>query len=117
MKVAAVTANRLRRQCPACGERLIRVSLSLSRSAGALHLLYPRQVAARRSVLTKPERVIGLHQFVNFARALVDHRAFAISIETPDRVFVGIAIRAVDLDGVPGRTLGRDRREPLRQAG
>src|SRR6267143_1156537 len=56
-----------------------------------------RQFAACRTVLTVAEQIVGLHDLVNLARAFVDDRAFAIPVETPDRILVGVAVRAVDL--------------------
>ena len=63
------------------------------------------------------EHVIGLHDLVDLARALVDHRALAVAIEAADRVLVGVAVGAVHLHGVAGGALRGDGREPLRQAG
>src|SRR5688572_32489425 len=76
-----------------------------------------RQLAAGRPVTPVSEQVIGLHDLVNLARPLVDDRALAVAIEPSDRIFVGITVRAVYLDRVAGRTLGRDRRKPLGQSG
>src|SRR2546428_9883481 len=76
-----------------------------------------RQLAACRTVLTVAEQIVGLHDLVNLARAFVDDRAFAIPVETPDRILVGIAVRAVDLDRVTRRALRRHGREPLRKSG
>ena len=82
------------------------------------HVSSPRrQLAARRPVRPVAEQVVGLHQLVNLARAFVDHRALAIAIEPPDRIFVRIAVGAVNLHRVAGRALRRDGREPLRQPG
>ena len=63
------------------------------------------------------EHVVGLHQLVDLARAFVDHRALAVAVEAADRVFVGVAVGAVDLHRVAGRALRGDRGEPLRQPG
>src|SRR6267143_945792 len=76
-----------------------------------------RQFAACRTVLTVAEQIVGLHDLVNLARAFVDDRAFAIPVETPDRILVGVAVRAVDLDGVTRHALRRHGREPLREPG
>src|SRR5262249_7266178 len=76
-----------------------------------------RQFATRGPVRSIAEQIVGLHDFVNLARAFVDDRALAVAEEAPDRILVGIAVRAVNLDGVASRTLGRDGREPLRQPG
>ena len=65
--------------------------------------------AARRSVRSVAEQVVGLHDLVDFARALVNDRALAIAIEAPDRVFVRVAIGAMNLHGVTSRPLGGDR--------
>src|SRR5262249_44101028 len=78
-------------------------------------LLVRRQFATRRLVLPVAEDVVGLHQLVDLARALVDDRALAVAVEAARGVFVGIAVRAVDLHAVAGGALGRDRREPLRE--
>src|SRR3954464_5341062 len=75
------------------------------------------QLAARRTVGTVAEKVIGLHDLVNFARALVDHRALAVAEESAHRVLVRISVRAVYLHRVAGGAFGRDGREPLREAG
>ena len=61
-----------------------------------------RELLAERPVGAEPEGVIGLHELVNLARAFVDDRALAVAIKAPDRVFVGIAIGAVDLHRVAG---------------
>src|SRR5262249_44104887 len=76
-----------------------------------------RQFATRGPVGSIAEQIVGLHHLVNLARALVDDRALAVAEEAPDRILVGVAVRAVNLDGVAGGALRRDGREPLRQAG
>ncbi len=75
------------------------------------------QLTPRRLVGPVAEQVVSLHDLVNLASALVDHRALAIAIEAAHRVLVRIAVRAVNLHGVTGGALGRHRREPFRQAG
>src|SRR5687767_1881193 len=75
------------------------------------------QVDAPGLVLAVAESVVGLHELVDLAGALVDHRGLAVAIEPPDRVLVGVAVAAVDLDRVRGATLAGHRREPLRKGG
>src|SRR5262245_32468910 len=75
------------------------------------------QLAPRRTVDAVAEEIVGLHDFVNFACAFVNDRAFAIAIETADRVLVGITVGAMDLNGVAGGALGRHRGKPLGQPG
>src|ERR1051325_10654434 len=74
-----------------------------------------RQLAACGPVGPVAEKVVGLHQFVDFARPLVDHRALAVAIEAADGILVGVAVGAVNLPGVAGGALGGDGRDPLRQ--
>src|SRR5215831_1904488 len=52
---------------------------------------------------------------MDFPGALVDDRALAVAEETPHWILVRVAVGAMDLNGVAGRTLRRDSREPLRQ--
>src|SRR3954454_2700905 len=75
------------------------------------------QFAAGRTIGPVPEQVIGLHDFVNLAGTFVDNGAFAIPVKAADRVFIGVAVRAVNLHGVAGGALRRHRGEPLCQAG
>ena len=56
--------------------------------------LVRRQFAARRAILSEAQDVVGLHDFVDLARALVDHSPFAVAIEPAYGVFVGIAVCA-----------------------
>ena len=118
--VAVALAHRVR----AGDRRLLDDAEELEREVGvhvldcvSLRLAIGRQLAARRLVLAEAEHVVGLHQLVDLARALVDHRALAVAVEAADRILVGVAVGAVDLHGVAGGALGRDGREPLRQAG
>src|SRR4051794_27889783 len=53
-----------------------------------------RQFAARRTVGAVAEQVIGLHDFVNFARAFVNDRAFAVAEEAADGILVRVAVGA-----------------------
>ena len=71
----------------------------------------------RRTIDTIAEQIVGLHDLVDLARAFVDHRALAISIEASDRVLVRVAVGAVNLHGVAGGALRGDGREPLGEAG
>src|SRR5688500_5445953 len=75
------------------------------------------QLTPRRLVGPIAEQVVGLHDLVNLASPLVDHRALAIAIEAAHRVLVRISVRTVNLHGVTGGALGRHRREPFRQTG
>src|SRR5262245_7481046 len=54
---------------------------------------------------------------MNVAWTLVDDRALAVSVEAAHRVFVRVAVGAVNLHGVARRALGGDRRKPLGQPG
>src|SRR5262249_51879831 len=65
-----------------------------------------RQIAPARFVRAEAERVIGLHEFVNFARALIDDGALAISIEADHRVIIRITVGAVNLDRIGRGPLG-----------
>src|SRR5471032_3126751 len=76
-----------------------------------------RQLAPRRPIDAVAEQVVGLHQLVDFARALIDDRALAIAIEASDRILVRVAVRPVDLHGVAGGALRGDGGEPFRQTG
>src|SRR6185503_3867790 len=69
--------------------------------------------AAQRPVLSIAERVVGLDQGVELARALVDDGGLRVAQVALDRELVGIAIRPVDLDRIE-RALDRVlRRVPL----
>ena len=106
--------------CPiVCAQAIAACSTTRRNSSerSGAHASKLRQLAARRPVLPEAEHVVGLHQLVDLARALVDDRALAVAIEAADRVLVRVAVGAVDLHGVAGRALGRHRREPLGQAG
>src|ERR671915_119277 len=46
------------------------------------------------------EDVVGLHQGVDLAGSLVDHRALGVAQVALDRVLVAVAVGAMDLDGV-----------------
>src|SRR5450759_390078 len=61
-----------------------------------LFRLVRRQFTPRRAIGAITQQVIGLHQLVNFARALVDDRALAVPVEPAHRVLVGVAVRAVN---------------------
>src|SRR4026207_1014705 len=74
-----------------------------------------RQLTSCRAILAHTEHVIGLHDLVDLARALVDHCPLAVAIEAADRIFTRGAVGAVNLNRVPRRALGCDGREPLRQ--
>src|SRR5262245_7380780 len=68
------------------------------------------RLAAERLVLAIGERVLGLDDRVELARALVDHRGLGVPEIALHRELVRIAVRAVDLDRVEGaldRVLGR----------
>src|SRR4051812_4695728 len=54
---------------------------------------------------------------MNLARAFVDHRTLAVPVKPPDGVFVRVAVRTVNLNGITRRTLGGDGREPFREPG
>src|SRR5947199_8033210 len=75
------------------------------------------QFAPGRPIRSVPEQIVGLHDLVNLARAFVNDRALAVPEETADRVLVRIAVRAVNLHRVSRGALGRDGREPFREAG
>ena len=98
---------------PAGGTR--RRSPRLERDAALPTLGRPR-LAAERPVLPVAEGIVGLDQRVQLARALVDHRGLRVAQVALDRELVGVAVRAVDLDGVEGSLDGVLGRVPLRQA-
>src|SRR4051812_15273458 len=77
-----------------------------------LPFLISRKLASGRSIRAVAEEVVGLHEFVNLAGPFVDHRGLAVAEEPSDRVLVGVAVGAVDLDGVARRLLGGDGGEP-----
>src|SRR5215213_987575 len=70
---------------------------------------------AERLVLPVAEGVVRLQDGVDLPRALVDHRTAGVSPEALDRVFVGIAIGAVNLNGVVRRFQGGVAAVPLHQ--
>ncbi len=82
---------------------------ALASRSWSLCTLVGRQLAPRRPVVPVAEQVVGLHDLVDFARALVDHGTLAVAIEAAHRVFVRVAVGAVDLDRV-GRRRARTRR-------
>src|SRR5262249_40075718 len=43
-----------------------------------------RKLAPRRPILPEPQHVVGLHDLVNLAGALVDHGPFAVAIKAAD---------------------------------
>ena len=61
------------------------------------------KLAARRTIVAEPEQVVGLHNRVNLARALIDDRALAVPVEAADGILVRVAVGAVHLYGVAGR--------------
>src|SRR5918995_1783401 len=71
-----------------------------------------RKLATKRFVGTIAEHVVSLHQFVNFARALVDDGTFRVSIKAADGVLIGVSVGAVYLHRIRGRTFGCDGRKP-----
>src|SRR6185503_18008871 len=74
-----------------------------------------RQLAAGWPVRPVAEQVVGLHQFVNLTRPFVDHRTFAVAIETADGVLVRVPVCAVNLHGIRCGALRGDSRKPFRQ--
>src|SRR4029077_854652 len=69
-----------------------------------------------RAVLAVAQRVVGLDEGVELARALVDDPGLRVAQVALDGEFVAVSVRAVDLDRVQGgldRVLGR---VPLGQA-
>ena len=79
-------------RCGDCGDAPARAGLHLPFVGGLGH--------AQRLVLPVAEQVIGLHEGVDLARALVDDRALGVAQVALDRVLVRVAVGAVDLDGV-----------------
>src|SRR5262249_27468102 len=79
--------------------------------------LVGRQLDAPRLVLAEAEGVVGLHDLVDLAGALVDDGGLGVAVEPAGRVLVGVAVAAVDLHAVAGRTLALHGREPLGQRG
>src|SRR5213592_4598940 len=75
------------------------------------------QLTARRTIAAVAEQIVGLHQFVDFARAFVDDCAFAVPVEPSHGVLVRIAIGAVDLDGIACGPFGGDGGKPFGEAG
>src|SRR6266850_4596942 len=67
-----------------------------------------RQLAPRRPVSAVAEQVIGLHEFVDFARAFVDDRALAVPVEAAHGVLVGVTVGPVDLNRISRGALRRD---------
>src|SRR5665213_1182313 len=119
----ATWSDLCRSPCPiVCAHAMAACSTTRRNSRGrsesiTLPLLVPRQLAARGPIAAIAEEIVGLHQFVNLARAFVDDRALAIAEEAAGRIFVGVAVRAVNLDAVGRGALGRDGGKPLRQTG
>jgi hypothetical protein len=74
-----------------------------------------RQFTSRWPITAIAEQIVGLHQLVDLAGALVDDRALRVAPEPADGIFVGVAVRAVDLNRITRRALGRHRRKPLRE--
>src|SRR6185295_357630 len=70
---------------------------------------------APRLVLTVTQGVVGLHELVDLAGALIYDGSLAVPIEAPRRVFVREPVAAVDLDAVAGTALAGHRGEPLGQ--
>src|SRR3954470_23108967 len=114
MKHAAVTANRLRRQFRAGTSTPARGQVQ---GRPDRHSFDRRQFAPRRPILAVAEDIIGLHDLVNLAGALVDDRSLAIAVEPSDGVLVRVPVGAVHLHGIAGRPLRCHRGEPLRKAG
>src|SRR5512132_496435 len=75
-----------------------------------------RKLASRRAITAIAEDVVGLHQFMNLARSLVDDRSLAVSVEASHGIFVRVAVRAVHLHRVAGRAFRGDGGEPFRKA-
>src|SRR5438128_1778184 len=88
-----------------------------SRCMALLLALVGRQLDPARLVLPVAERVVGLHDLVDLAGALVDHGRLAVPVEAADGVLVRVAVAAVDLNGVGGGALALHRREPLGERG
>src|SRR5262245_20862541 len=76
-------------------ERSASMSLQLLRSM-------PGQIAPRRAIDAVAEKIVSLHELVNFPRAFVNHRTLAVAIEPPDGILVGVAVGAVDLHRIAG---------------
>src|SRR5215831_16063335 len=62
-------------------ERSASMALRLLRTIGG-------QLAPRRLINAVTEKIVGLHNFVNFSCAFVNHGALAIAVEPADRIFV-----------------------------
>src|SRR4029079_130455 len=91
---------------PGKGRYAARLRLTIwARPPGRASPLVGRQLDATGLVLPVAERVVRLHQLVDLARALVDHRGLAVPVEPAHRVLVGVPVAAVDLDRVAGRAL------------
>src|SRR5215207_4819036 len=78
----------------------------IERLARGHRRLVGRELAAGRAIGPIAEEIVGLHQLVDLARAFVDHRALAVAIEAAHRIFVGVAVGAMHLDGVAGGAFG-----------
>src|SRR5262245_29381430 len=75
------------------------------------------QLHAPRLVLSVAEGVVRLHDLVDLAGALVDHRRLGVAVEAAGGVLVGEAVASVDLDAVGGRALALHGGEPLGERG
>src|SRR5687768_11152443 len=92
-------------------------AFNLATAVGVSLMSDRRKLATERLVGTIAEHVVSLHQFVNFARALVDDGAFRVSIKASDGVLIGVSVGAVYLHRIRCGTFGCDGRKPFRQAG
>src|SRR6185436_15156148 len=118
MASTATASDLCRWPCPiVCAQAMAACSVTRRKSSERSESSIGRQLAPRGVVRPVAEQVVGLHQLVNFTRAFVNHRAFAVAIEAPDRVLVRVAVGAVNLHRVRCRALRCDGREPLRQPG
>src|SRR4051794_11958715 len=71
------------------------------------------RLATERPVLAVAQRVVGLDEGMELARALVDDGRLRVPQIALHRELVAVAVRAVDLDRVEGRLDGVVRRVPL----
>src|SRR5438045_1632336 len=76
-----------------------------------------RKHAPKLFVLAESERVFGLEKLMDLHRSFVDDLAFGVPEKPADRIFVGIAVSAVNLDGVVGGVERRSRSNPFGQRG
>ena len=58
-------------------------------------------------VLAVAENIIRLHERMDFARAFVNDRGFRVPQEAGNRIFVRIAVSAVDLNRIIRRFIGK----------